>query len=137
MKREIKFRAWDKESSQMIYATDGNLSDFFFDFTSERNLRLFTRPSEDHEGEYPEERDQEMMQYTCLKDKNGKEIYEGDIMEWVTQRSVVEWDDYGCFSIAFQASAGSEVLTEILGNYAKYSLVIGNIYENPELLEDV
>jgi len=72
-----------------------------------------------------------IMQYTGLKDKNGKEIYEGDIIISASvavkiKPTVIEWDDI---------YSGYDIFTDpesILGSN-DYE-VIGNIYENPELL---
>lgn len=81
------------------------------------------------------------MQYTCLKDKNGKEIYEGDIVEchidigiksesWRTERAVVVFEN-GYFTI------DSELMSGTLAAVTSESKceVIGNIYENKELLK--
>jgi len=74
------------------------------------------------------------MQYTGIKDKNGREIYEGDIFDshfkWI-----VEFNNgmFGC-----QTNAGFSTLNYLLANRAKAkteSYVIGNIYENPELIK--
>lgn len=70
----------------------------------------------------------DLMQYTGLKDKNGKEIYEGDIVKFVNLTALldspypfeVEWDQQGYWNIA-----GYDFELEVLGN----------IYENPELLK--
>ncbi len=64
--REIKFRAWDKVEKQMITKNFGNFINF--------NGTVF------HNG--MKQGDWTLMQYTGLKDKNGKEIYEGDIVQF-------------------------------------------------------
>ncbi|XKH51343.1 YopX family protein [Chryseomicrobium palamuruense] len=115
--REIKFRAWDEVHKQMLYI----------------GLELDTHiggPQED------------LMQYTGLKDKNGVEIYEGDIVSMFqgTQLSEVFFSK-GMFLVnrGFRASvyhSELEIREEILFNIIDTCEVIGNIYENPELLED-
>jgi len=106
MAREIKFRAWDKEEKQF---TAMSLEGIFAFYDEGNGDRL------------------ELMQYTGLKDKNGKEIYEGDIISRIGcgLSKVVEWREtkkYAGFNI---------------GNEYKYGIeVIGNIYSNPELLKD-
>ena len=69
----------------------------------------------------------EFMQYTGLLDKNGKEIYEGDILENHLDKSVVMW---GCFSNL----AGFQVESPYINIFDSGSVeIIGNIFENPEL----
>lgn len=89
----------------------------------------------------------EVMQFTGLLDKNGKEIYEGDIVQWWiegTQRFAdellrVEWHKSGfvLFSKLFNRFAtknGGYCSTEQARDYLRHSEVIGNIYENPDLI---
>lgn len=83
-----------------------------------------------------------LMQYTGLKDKNGIEMYEGDILKTNKRVGAVEWKDLeACYTMTYRdgrvtvyrtlsADEGDET-----GYYCSWCEVIGNIYENPELLE--
>lgn len=77
-----------------------------------------------------------LMQFTGLLDKTGKEIYEGDILEVKafgrTYTHVVEWDEKDCcFCTTYYDYQGPQMCNP------DYSTVIGNKYENPELIPKV
>ena len=113
--REFKFRAWDKSLKRMSYDPLNVIS---FDGRFYYGIADITG--------YP----QEVMQYTGLKDKNGKEIYEGDVCKYRedTEGQIIFED--GCFW--FDCTDWSEPIC-IFSDWEFE--VIGNIHENPELLE--
>ena len=74
-----------------------------------------------------------IMQYTGLKDKNGKEIYEGDIVKGPTGYIFNVLFNEGSFKICSNESHPLKN-TMFLMNGPEWLVVIGNIYENPELL---
>ena len=112
MNSEIKFRAWDEVSEKML-----NWNDFLD--TNMKNTFIA-----------PESTGLILMQYTGLHDKNGKEIYEGDILKGTFYGFPMPEYDY-----AFQIY-WDEKEKGFMASYFEPSEceVIGNIYDNPELL---
>ena len=103
MNREIKFRFYRPSTNKMIYPTTGNFNDLI------------------------ESEDWKVMQFTGLKDKNGKEIYEGDIVT----------DGVGKYKIVYDLKlAGYQPYCIFRDDPENYCEVIGSIHENPELLEN-
>jgi uncharacterized phage protein (TIGR01671 family) len=125
--RELKFRAWDKDKKVMHY-------DFQFIKSGDGvgQFILFISDKEDNivkqQNPYPVDRF-EIMQYTELKDKNGKEIYEGDILNKNQKLEVIYHKGSYCIWYVDYWFALNEHLTE------RETEVIGNKYENPELME--
>mgnify|MGYP000548380865 CR=1 FL=1 len=117
MSREIKFRAWNTKFNVM-YVWQTILD----------SLKL-ERLLEGH----PEVN---LMQYTGLKDKNGVEIYEDDLWFYDGCHYLVQWTNaYAGFSLV-ATELDNKHTGEILQMFhAAKGVVIGNIYENPELLE--
>jgi uncharacterized phage protein (TIGR01671 family) len=106
--REIKFRAWDNVDYMSSPFTLMDIVHARVQFTS----------------------DTKIMQYTGLKDDSNKEIYEGDLIRFLNGNILwVEWNDDTC---QFQFSDGSPINDG--ETYSIYKLIIGNIYETPELL---
>ena len=125
MSREIKFRAWHTGSNEMVYfdalkaANDQYIAKHFF--------QLMAGAHSEGAG---------LMQYTGLKDNNGKEIYEGDVIRVIglpiTGTDYAITFDKGMFGF-LEHHDSCELWT--IGHFHPDDMeVIGNIYENPELL---
>ena len=132
MKDRFKFRVWSKANNKYCHHITTDLS-------ADGLLRVL-RPLEKSEYIDDWEHQYDIQQCTGLKDKNGKLIYEGDVVtyDWLTPISKV-WRTDGKHIVEWQD--GFTVIGNIAGYDVKHGKsrnveVIGNIYENPELLED-
>lgn len=121
--REIKFRAWDKERKEMLMPEqichlDGNVTKGIKEFAPFLELK----------------------QFIGLKDKNGKEIFEGDIINICTKESgIVDENkqvrvEYLCAFINLDCGLEAP-LYDFAVEDRYYFEVVGNIHENPELLK--
>ncbi len=133
--REIKFRAWDKKRKEWIdlYACPLVL------FGNGVGHILFDIGDENFNDEIIKLEDVILVQYTGLKDKSGKEIYEGDIVkleaDFGTENYIAEWENvYLRFS--FKSINPSKVNMRVFKEESVLRAeIIGNIYENPELIK--
>lgn len=126
--REIKFRAWDYEHKYWRYGWLTKLTE---------GVRKFWAIIQDEEDDglvrYYIHHEKSIGQFTGLHDKNGKEIYEGDIIKWtwLNGNTYVEYVKFD--QIYTEQSYGWGY--ELSGNPEEDGCeIIGNIYENPELL---
>ena len=124
--REIKFRAWLKEERKMV-----NVETLFIGinrlcFGNSKTEDLFFRDFEEVE----------LMQYTGLKDKNGKEICENDLISCKKYKNIVVFFENGCFEVKYSKNDTTNIICALDTLLEKYMCqVSGNIYENSELLE--
>lgn len=115
--RPIKFRAWD--GNRMFYTFIGEPQ---YEFYS-KHLVIPVAYTGDDENEY------QLMQFTALLDRNGKEIYEGDVLKTKHGRGQVIWHGFSAsFAVALDNKEKPLLLVE------SDQEVVGNIYENPELV---
>lgn len=133
MKREIKFRAWDKKDKVMVDVASMN-------FWPNGVLSVL----EDFDDAEPQFADSyELMQFTGLHDKNGREIYEGDVVRYTAwhdgkpagaiQGEVVYDGDLGMASFNILLDRDGEIDRAVLPAIGVE--IMGNVHENPELLE--
>ena len=150
--RTIKFRAWDNRKKEWLlgykmshlggFSLDGELV-LLGEWASVLNTFMFSR-----DGYTPD--DLKVMQFTGLKDKNGKEIYEGDILKDYSDAYVdhkkgmdVLWTVKWAIEFAMFVLENFDDVSEMQDGtdpspkqyIEKHCEIIGNIYENPELLK--
>lgn len=133
--REIKFRVWDKDYKS-----------FREDFYIKANGSFFIQDM--YENEILSQRGSryKIQQYTGLKDKNEKEIFEGDILSFFGYGhyneeeklvgTVVFSDELIMYVIEVKINNGSSQLYCLYKSDNKYYEIIGNIFENPKLLNN-
>lgn len=151
--REIKFRVWDTENKEMLRVQELDFEDTFY------GGRLSIRTEQ--YNDYFDIEDMILMQYTGLHDKNGKEIYEGDIVKrslYDAKEHRIFFEDF--YQIVFEKGAFQykgikeyyidktgkkygemdKIYWQYLGSNFGVDIenieVIGNIYENKELLNE-
>ena len=125
-----KFRAWHKELGRMMLI---EIMYFFFFDNELEELELNDAVMNEHITAYPDEI--ELMQSTGLKDKNGKEIFEGDIVKMSKDVSV----DTTYYEVVRRRGGAYSLESKQHGCdlWIRHTdcEILGNIYENPELLE--
>nr|DAR89077.1 MAG TPA: YopX protein [Caudoviricetes sp.] len=126
--REIKFRAWVKEKKAIFEV-------ILIDYVTKKVTYLLERVGHLLSIRDAKFNDIEFMQYTGLKDKNNKEIYEGDIIKFLNGIFEVIWCNEKA-SFMLKNKEYKEFLNFIYENNNGMEIV-GNIYQNLELYEEV
>ena len=121
--RELKFRVWDNTFKEYV-RPDYNIIGYVYPLDGTLGVNDLD--------------DCTIEQYTGLRDKNDKEIYEGDIVENTYKdvgkvRYEVRWE---CGRFVMESRKPVNLVQIGMGVYPHSSEVIGNIHENPELLEE-
>lgn len=145
MKRELKFRAWSIDQKRFINLNGVDIA--FKGCLNEGSIDLIYEQGNLHTHE---SNDIELLQFTGLKDKNNKEIYEGDILRTVNHFDInnkpvylhhkVVYDMERAAFNAINLSNDNDLLTTNGNCFLYVALksalieVIGNIYETPELI---
>lgn len=127
MMKEIKFKVWDKENKKMYYPNEISVQIFDEGFYHIEHLNGKILMQPEHAR---------LLQFTGLTDKNGKEIYEGDIVEgnpigatFCVTGKIIFLD--GAFRVQDANNKNRLIYDDFFGKVR----VIGNIYEHPEFLE--
>lgn len=144
-----RYRAWMKSLKWMCDVTNISFDSKFVDICQQGDTERYTEMSVEFD-------EITLMQSTGLKDKNGNEIFEGDVLEIQGIRMVVKFGNYKYLEPLNKGCQSFDVMYDRLGFYVKTfntialddispfepetlkeSVVIGNRFENPELLEEL
>lgn len=155
MSRVIKFRAWDYNTNKMYYSNPNWRGNHYETLIEPDNVALrFNFSLSNYAYKNCLDEKLELMQFTGLKDKNGREIYDGDILNFhkadfgepkiklgvVTEHEGAYWID-GVLNDKYDGCQLSYCTSKAISNdcyeYENKCEVVGNIYQNTELLKNI
>ena len=128
MSREIKYRAWLKEEEKMVNVSLMSLTEKWIGY------HIFYEEEKKKKFEFSDSENFELMQYTGIKDKNDVEIYEGDLVKILD--NVNETICEVRFEYGGHILKNRDLREELLYLEERFMEVVGNIYENKNLLEE-
>lgn len=126
-----KYRAWMKSLKWMCDVTNISFDSKFVDICQQGDTERYTEMSVEFD-------EVKLMQSTGLKDKNNQEIFEGDIVDYKGKKAIIKWHgSFASFIYRFidESQERKTKWDPLFLAYLKFE-VIGNIYENPELLKE-
>ena len=137
--RQIKFRAWVRDAYMSYSHTNKGLG--YLEFSNDGSTIIGEDDGDQRYENIP------LMQFTNLLDKNGKEIYEGDVLLWKCSKSGSKKEKLHIVVIEWGGDVGHSYSLTIYDNGEKWGTsksywnasdreIIGNIWENEELLEN-
>lgn len=130
MKREIKFRGRRIDNGEWVYG--------YLVVDPKGQCKIYWKPFQAATSNTYHIIDPETVgQYTGLKDKNGVEVYENDSVKWITVSDKVRTVEFlrGCFCITWGTNSGEKIVNDLSEITVSEEIeVIGNVFENPELL---
>jgi len=128
--REIKFRAWDKQINiitDVVCLNLGTWNDVILVHPDSKIVRRQETYNQKTENIV-------LMQSTGLLDKNGKEIFDGDVVTWAGMRPLEISFGWGDTNEDYGKSYGILIGSSVFCDINQDCEIIGNLYENPELL---
>jgi len=147
--RDIKFRAWDKKNKMMRTVDEllnlWTVNDHGGEAKTTPSITVVNQSYRGDDLQMVVGKDCELMQYTGLKDKNGKEIYEGDVVSYQTSMGFDASETYEeVEEVKYKSGAFTPVYLSKRGFHdyndkpviVKDLEVIGNIYEHPKLVKE-